>query len=306
MWRKWSSLVRVGLVAVLGLLTIGGLGAGSASAADCSGSGNVFRYGNWECGTPNEYSPWAYMAEAEDYSFQRVTEGVRQGTYAARFDVRPGDDPNDTGGKSERAEAYGLSGTAQTEGSAVYYAFSTRYPSNWPQVDQGCCIVSQWRANNWETGWPPLMMNTPQGPEGNPADGMRLLQRSGLCYLPDSPQGQSCSHNVNHTLLGGEYFRDHLGEWHDWIIYVDWTATDNGRVKVWHRLQGEDRFTKRLDVSEVPTLKAVENEDGEYEVATVYSKFGLYRTEPQSVTHVLYNDSYCVAKWYAAAKTCLP
>lgn len=275
---------------------------GTAAAQDCTGRGDVFRYGNWECGTPSAYSPWANMAEAEDYSFQRVTDNVRQGSYAGRFEVRPGDDPNDTGGQSERAEAYGLTGTAQTQGDVVYYAFSTYFPTDWPRTDKGCCIVAQWRANNWTTGWPPLMLNTPHGEDGSTGDRLGLLQRSGTCELPPN---QTCERNVGYTLMTGEKFRrDALGKWHDWIIYVEWSANRDGRLAVWHRAEDKDSFTRLMDVENIETLKAVV-EDGQRQIATVYSKYGIYRTDPQpEATHVMYNDSYCVARWYDAARSC--
>lgn len=272
----------------------------AAAAVHCSGEGakNIYNYGDWECGTPEGFSPWAYMREAEDYSFRRSTTVVRQGEYSGRFEVRPGDDPNGSGG--ERAEAYGLRDAQMGEGDAAYYAFSIRHTKQWPQVEKGCCIVAQWRARfSTVTGHPPLMLNTPVGPEGRDADGMRILQRAGTCTLPPEP---TCDHTVNHTLLSGEEFRGDLGKWHDWIIYVDWTATNTGQLKVWHRVEGETDFTPVLDETGVPTLKEI---DGE--VADVYPKYGIYRPTAQpDVTHVLYNDSYCVARWFEVARTCLP
>lgn len=268
----------------------------SAASAFCSGRGSVLSYGNWECGTPKQRSPWGGLASVADYSFQRVTDNVRQGRYAGRFEVRPGDDPSGRG-TSERSEVYWLPDAARTEGSSAYYAFSVRFGAKWRQPRRGCCIFAQWRAKTWSTGWPPLMMVTPKGPSGEIQDRVAVLQRSGICTLPPD---QRCSNEVNHTLLSGAEFRQTRGKWHDWIVYVKWSAVA-GHVKIWHRLQGRSGFKVLLDKNLTSTLKASNGE-----IATVYPKFGLYRPYPPPFTHVLFNDSYCVARLYSGARGCLP
>lgn len=287
MHRKFKAVITI--LAVAGAMLVSG-GTATANTESCGPAANVYAYGNWECGTPNGWSPWGGIRKHDDESFRRITFETRQGNFAGRFQVDPGDVPPNTGG-AERAEVYGLPGATMTEGDSAYYAFSIQFGNKWQQVTGSSIIVAQWRANNLGTvGSPPLALFVPS----ETADRLRLQQRAGDCStLP-------CSYDKGHTVMTGDQFRATRGLWHDFILYVDWSAT-NGRVKMWHRLEGESEMTHLFDHQNVPTLNMVRGTIG-----AVYPKFGIYRTSPQPVSHTLYNDSYCVARLYAAALTCLP
>ncbi|MFI6865272.1 polysaccharide lyase [Nocardia sp. NPDC050406] len=77
---------------------------------------------------------------------------VRQGDYAARFEVRRGDTPG-TLCCGDRAEVSGEEATRANEGDERWYQWSTRFEQGFPAT-QGWSVVSQWHAD--EDGPPPL------------------------------------------------------------------------------------------------------------------------------------------------------
>lgn len=279
-------IVAVALTAAATTLTL--TGSAHATPEHCNGAPNIYAYGDWECGIPNGYSPWAYIREHDTDSFRRITFDKRTGDYAGRFEVEPGDVPPGT--TAERAEVYGLGG-GTTLGDERYYAFSIKFATKWKTSEPDSIIVAQWRsANLGATGSPPVAVYTPSGT----SDRMRLQLRTGDCT------DGSCAYEHGYTVMTGDEFRADRGVWHDFILYVDWSNTV-GEVKMWHRTENDGAFTKVIDDDHIPTLQVVDSEIG-----VTYPKYGIYRLGPQPYTHVLYNDSYCIARLYAVAKSCLP
>jgi hypothetical protein len=263
--------------------------------ADCQGSGAVVAYGNWECGTPEAHSPWRIMYNVgAAHSFQRRSDiEPRQGAYAARFEVRPGDFT----GFGERSEANRAAGHLTRAGDDLYYAFSVRHGAPWPPC-QGHCTVAQWLQVG-ETGTPPLALSAPEGSDSEADVGMQLKHRAGRCVPPQPGEmPNECEVNEVHEMFSAEEFTATLGSWHDWIIHVRWSPEADGLIEVWHRVEGDDDFD-HWSLSDVPTMKKINGD-----APALESRLGIYR-EPQPGTHIADHDGYCVATTLEAAESCL-
>lgn len=263
--------------------------------ADCVGSGDIVAYGNWECGTPEAHSPWRMLYKVDAaHAFQRRSDlGPRQGTWAARFEVRPGDFT----GFGERSEANRANRHVTREGDDLYYTFSVRHSADWPHCT-GHCTLAQWLQVG-QTGTPALALGAPEGPEGEAGYRMQLKHRAGRCVPPapgESPN--DCEVDEIHEMFSAADFQATLGKWHDWIIHVRWSRAADGLIEVWHRVEGADDFDY-WSVSDVPTMKEINGA-----AAPLESRVGIYRS-PQSGTHVADHDSYCIATTLEAAESCL-
>ncbi|MDN5865454.1 MAG: polysaccharide lyase [Gammaproteobacteria bacterium] len=86
------------------------------------------------------------------------------------------------------------------------------------------------------------------------------------------------------------------------MVHEKWTCGNDGVIEVWHKLEGEDSYTKVLDLHGITTLQVI---DGYCN--SVYKKIGFYRSAAngeQGVTRVLYQDGFvegttfdAVVKW---------
>ncbi|HEX6489828.1 MAG TPA: polysaccharide lyase [Gaiellaceae bacterium] len=218
----------------------------------------VFR-GDWESGS---WAPWTGLQSdlGRDVSrqFAIVTSPVRQGSYAARFTVNPGDVYNGTSG--ERTEVI-WTGSKEVEGNDYWYAWSTMFATDWVSPDWG--IFLQWHSD--------------------------------LPFVPPlafTVFGQQIYLSTNTGVMGDGVDRRHYyaltsldrGSWHDFVMHVHWSAT-NGSMTVWHRLGGSGAFTKVLDAAG-PTMQM---QNGV--TSPNYQKEGLYRS-PASFSDTLYQDGY--------------
>ena len=79
--------------------------------------------GDFETG---DLSQWTGVQRAQPDRVSVVTDPVRDGRYAVRFKVMPGDYP--VGPSGERAELY--EDTPDRPGTEWYYAWSTLFPSD--------------------------------------------------------------------------------------------------------------------------------------------------------------------------------
>jgi hypothetical protein len=86
------------------------------------------------------FSQWSGV-QAERGDAVIVRSPVRQGHYAARFIVRPGDNP--IGMSGERAEVYSL--TAEKEGTESWWRWSTYFPTGFrPNRNSSWNVFTQW------------------------------------------------------------------------------------------------------------------------------------------------------------------
>ena len=120
-----------GLLVII-LLTIG------STAQSGHAAGDLFR-GDYETGNFSQWS--AIQALPGDVTI--ASSPVRQGSYSARFQVNPGDNPLNCCAGSERSEVYASTGEAA--GTESWWAWSTYFPSDFTYVpNTSWNIFTQW------------------------------------------------------------------------------------------------------------------------------------------------------------------
>ena len=135
-----------------------------------------------------------------DRTMQIVQDDVRQGRYAARFDIQPGDVPDFGGG--ERAEVRSdAAGAVVHEGDERWYQWSMKFPADFQNPTGVWFIVMQWHAGS---GSPPLAINI--GDDGNVQIGGDGLKGEGRQTLGPVRRGEW----VDYT-LHVKFSRDHDG-----------------------------------------------------------------------------------------------
>ncbi|UJR80049.1 polysaccharide lyase [Sandaracinus amylolyticus] len=245
---------------------------------------------DWETG---DWSQWdGPLGRDPDAQIDVVTDVVRQGRYAARFQVRPGDRYRTTSG--ERAEVHLWDYRREREGDTFYYAWSTLFPEGW-RAPERWGIVMQWHAHTDIS--PPMAFNAG-------ADRLDLVFSSG-----NIDSWWPAEYEESHRVLDGLS----PGRWHDFIVRIDFRADTSGSVEVWHRLEGTAEFDSVLAVRDVPTLQWSTDSGrihdgyaqrwGEGWVSGVWVQHGLYRSA-SSATDVIYHDGFCRGTSYAAVRGC--
>jgi hypothetical protein len=77
------------------------------------------------------------------------------------------------------------------------------------------------------------------------------------------------------------------GHWIDFVVRIKFASDFTGSVHVWRRDEGQADFTLVLSVDNVPTLQYRSSHGG---VGDHYWKHGFYRSEQDTITHVLWLD----------------
>lgn len=221
--------------------------------------------GDWETG---DWSQWTALQHRTEGSpadqFAVVNSPVRQGQYAARFTVRPGDTFGTSSG--ERAEVY-WAGSDEGEGEEYWYAWSTQFPSDWSEPF-GWGIFVQWHSQFPIP--PPVSFNAR-------ADTAEISVNAG----PLEPSGTNGSFRRKYPLLATL----NKGSWNDFIARIRWSGT-NGAIAVWHRLEGGTDYVKVVDVTGIPTLQS-----SGATISDNYLKLGLYRNADNK-TNVVFHDAF--------------
>ena len=175
------------------------------------GSRVVFT-GDFETG---DFSQWtrcqnrAFSAPCEEYDgdfygARIVDDEVSQGEFAARFEVRNGDDPSWGGG--ERSEVSRYDGAKVHEGDERWYQFSLKFDEDFPDIKGNFFIVMQWHAGK---GSPPMALTVNHDRE--------------LVLANNVHDGQ------NRVI--GEIQR---GEWVDYVVHVKFSQSkDRGWAEVY-------------------------------------------------------------------------
>ncbi|MFE5807366.1 heparin lyase I family protein [Streptomyces sp. NPDC056491] len=137
---------------------------------------------------------------ATAYGATNVTAPVRDGSYAARFELRKSDP---VVSNSKRAEV--SQRDEQPAGVERWYGFSINLPSTWV-ADTSAEIVSQWHQcdSGCPGGSPPLALLTDEGR-------WKIDFRSEMIDL-------------------GPYT---TGAWVDWVFHVTWRTDSTGLLQVW-------------------------------------------------------------------------
>lgn len=154
---------------------------------------------------------------------------ARQGRFAARFVVKPGDVPDFGGG--ERSEVAAHEDPALTrEGDERWYEFSFKFDENFPKAAEGSWfIVMQWHSGD---GSPPLALNvSPEGTLDIGGDG------------------------VDHEKVAVGKVR--RGEWVDYTLHVGFSqSSSKGFVEAWENgVQTVERYNRATMSSDENYLK---------------------------------------------------
>jgi hypothetical protein len=234
--------------------------------------------GSWEHGLTG-VGNWRYIYMMASDRFQRVTDPVREGQYAVRVEVQPGDDPCDESG--ERAEVGVMTDANdnridENESSGIqYYAFSVRLAPDWqpPEPD-------------WDGLWGIIFqLHGPDSLEASPSFSVQVLDQ--FYIMLHSGDLDSPANSLQwefYPLSNGDLNPSH---WTDFVIRIKFASDFTGSVHVWRRDEGQADFALVLSVDNVPTLQYKSSQGG---VSDHYWQHGFYRPKKNTITHVLWLD----------------
>jgi len=200
------------------------------------------------------------------------------GHAAARVQVGPGDDPiNSTG---ERAEVL-LSVPENSSSGTQYYGMSYLFPTTWAATGK----------NSQGTGWSVIFQL--HGPDNLGASPSFALSADSQFLIESYAGDLNNAARRTFTFSNGSLSK---GKWVDLVIRLQHSASNNGRIVVYRRDEGQASFTKVVDQSNVPTLQYRGS------VGTHYWKQGLYRGEIPNRTDVLWMGPSSRATTFLAAE----
>jgi hypothetical protein len=205
-----------------------------------------------------DFSGWIKKFAAS-YSGQIVRMPVRRGKYAARFELRAGDDTGD-GIRAEVKEMY-----CAPLGREIWYSFSTFIPQDFPIVETPT-VITQWHASE-DSG------------EGLAARSPVLAHRYANGDLViDSRFSRQKTQRANDGISKVLYKHVNFprGMWHDFLYRIRWSYLPDGLVECW--LDGKQIIAYKGPVGY--------NDDN-----GPYFKFGLYHHDGIS-PFIIYHDEY--------------
>ena len=189
--------------------------------------------GQWDCGTQEKAPDRATI----------VSSPVRQGRFAARYEVRPGDTTS-AGNIGERAES--LSCRSFGEGEEQWWAWSTMFAPGFSASSSRWNAFTQWHNSGTSGG------------------------TLGFIVVGNELRFQSFGGDISHPTHRACKVADKTnGTWYDIVLHVKWSANPSvGFVEVW--VNGK----KFVELPKIPTL---------YNGQTVYLKQGYYRAPQPNV-----------------------
>ena len=223
------------------------------------------------------------------HSFEVVNEeiGGRTGSFG-RFELRKSDEDASVG--SRRVELSLSRQNLEANNSDTWYGFSIYIPEDW-EIDSSPESVTQW--HHYEA--------SASSPLSLQIEGEDLLLKSAnsLIYKnkifdtigqlnnsipPDEKQPNIYDPIFNDgTVL--KSLEDMKGNWTDFVFYIDWEDTNDGKIKVW------------IDGSEEPTA-IIEGPNTYDDEQGVYFKSGIYKWDwangnfSDTENRVLYSDNF--------------
>jgi len=231
----------------------------------------------------NDLSQWndvnRNLDHPESYQIEIITSPVREGMYAVKTTVHDGDEFLTTGGERcdlERREPY------EKEGDDLWYAWSTQFPTDWQSftytVPDDWFVIADWHSEYDNVG-----------------QLIQLEVNSNNQLWVKGLTGNVSSY-TNFTGNGDGHFYEKmvtenlsLGLWNDFVFHVKWTTENEGVIEFWHKVEGQDNFTKILDLKEIPTLqfKAVKSQ-----YKSPYFLLAHYRDASFTHTTTLFHDGF--------------
>jgi polysaccharide lyase-like protein len=228
------------------------LSFGVATWAPARADARIVKRLDYESGS---LSQWSFI-QALPGRISIVTSPRRQGQYAARFVVKPGDRP--IGGTGERAEL--VAKTGERAGVDSWWKWDTYFPRGFNPVKGNWNVLTQWHHTGLSCP-PPLRFDVDAYSR---RWRMRMVVRGGRL-------AGNCSATSERVFRIGRVRRGH---WYRFQLHVTWSArAHRGFVKVW--VNGNVRAKRHLR-----TL---------YRGQGVYVKQGLYRA-PSHKTSIIYHD----------------
>lgn len=205
-----------------------------------------------------------------NYSMQVQSSVVRQGRFAARFELRQGDRPPGLC-CGDRAEVSGGAVAAAGEGDDRWYQWSTLFDTDFP-ADSGWSVLSQWHAG--QDGSPPMAISA--GPTNVSTDSWGLVIST--WNSPGNP-------GPTFTPWSAPILR---GVWNDMKVHVKWSVSDDvGFVELW--IDGSPQiFTAAPCSGQTRCMVRTLMPDG----GGVYFKQGYYRDPAIVATGTVYHDGF--------------
>lgn len=235
-------------------------------------------------------------------SFAFVTAPRRSGNASARIHVEQG---WNGAGYQDRTMLMGDVGDIQ--GNDVYYGFSVLFPPDWQPLGTWDTFL-EWHADFGTQAM--ISFLTVHG------DIRVQISTGALSQFVCTQNPVACPVPAYHNevVVAPDWA---VGQWHDFIVHINWQFNVNGRVEVWHRIAGTGDFAQTASVLGIPTLQY-------YQVAFSAARLmaGYYRpswcaypvvygcmppdTSPYAgmvqPTSTLYLDNLVRARTYTAAR----
>jgi Polysaccharide lyase len=233
---------------------------------------------------------------------------VRQGNYAARFIVRPGDQEA-SGSTGERCEVGHFNDsqhgyTQEKPNDEFFYGWSTYIPNDW-KTPTGWCTIAQWHARAATLSPIALYIGSDNSIGVNFYSGLVTMPASwykNYAYRASFPLVKNFTRNA----------------WHDFVVRIKFTPNNAGLVQIWHKMQWEKTWVMVLSKANIPTMQLYKPQDwaaldidnhprapdnripwGSYITTQEWCRIGLYRG-PNSFTNVIYHDNWARARWWSA------
>jgi len=250
---RWSVLVLATPVAALAVAVAAPPPAEGAPKLPTS---SLVR-GDFETGNLDQ---WSGAARVRASSIRVVRRPVRQGHFAARFEVRRGDNPI---GFGDRAQIQ--IGTNETEGEVRWYAWSTRVAPNFPRY-WSWQLVAQWHAK--AGGSPPIAF---------------FVENDDLVLRVHRHRGPGSLISIENIWRGPL----RRGAWRDIAMRVRWSGSDaRGWVELW--IDGaRQRFDDGSMRRRIRTM---------YPGVGNYFTIGYYRQSGLARTGVVFHDGFRMAR----------
>ena len=254
---------------------------------------------DWEWGNALQWN--GIVAKSTDQwkvdSFPNIP--VRQGKYAGRLMVRPGDNKPGTSGERCEPEHYHDDWNnyyQETIGDDYYYGWSNYFPTTWTNPT-GWGNIFQFHHSNPIN--PPIAINVA-------FDTIAVSVLTGETVV----SGENMEHR-EYAYRNYQRFLNTLnkGQWNDFIMHVKFRPDWTGIIEIWHKTQSQSTFTKLVTLTGIPTMQWSYNTElfqpefeisyGTWLTSPVWFRNGLYRGSGGTNTNVLFHDNFARGTTFA-------
>lgn len=220
--------------------------------------------GGWESGVLLGPGLWRSVQLMRDDSISLVEDVVRQGRFAARIELRPGDNPLQCCPGSDRAEVLGMTRpdgsdiSENADSGAQYFGFSIRLAADWSEPEWNSFVQLH-------------------GPDEYDLPAAFALRVNAGRFIADVNGGDISEPFRSHYDAGPVV----LNTWVDFIVRIDFAISETGAVAVWRRDEGQEDFGQQVEAMRIATLQSRDGVAGDH-----YWKAGFYRATKEDVAVV--------------------